>query len=185
MVGVYKASMDEITQEQYEAEIKKQTLYRLKDISKKNDFEQKRIIAGYILLRQAVKEFCGVDDYNIKYRNHKPILPFCNISLSRSGKLVALAISDNKVGIDVERAEGIKKRSHYFMFSDKENYYVNKSPNGLIDRYWEIYSKKYAYVKMMGYDEGKIAEVDVTEVSNVVFKTEKYKNHIITYCEKI
>ena len=185
MASIYKAFVNDISEEQYEAEIKKQTTYRLKSISQKNKFEQKGIITGYILLRRAVNEIYNTDEYTLKYVKHKPVLPFCNISLSRSGKLVVLAISDRSIGVDSEAITGIKKRNRYFMFTDKESYYVNRLSHGVEERYWEIYSKKYAYVKMMGYNEGKIAEIDVTDISGVEFKTEKFKNHIITYCEKI
>lgn len=185
MVKVYRASVEEITNEQFETEISKQSAQRLKSISGKGKFEEKRILTAFLLIRQAVHDFCGIDDYTLRYRNYKPVLPVCNLSVSRYGKYVTLAISDNRIGIDMEKINAVKKRSRYFMFSDKENYYVNKMSGGISERYWEVYSKKYAYAKMKGYPEGEIANVDVTEISDAEFKTEKFGSYLITYCEKI
>lgn len=123
---------------------------------------------------------------NLRYlENGKPVADNCFVSISHSGKTIAVCRSDVPVGIDVEvfgknRAWGkIAKR----YFSENELRSFLKSPDE--KSFLEIWTKKEAFAKISGNGIADIIKGnDIFSLEGYTFKTEAINDFIITVCEK-
>lgn len=127
--------------------------------------EQKRNlrIAADALCRNAIAEFCGVSPAGIifEYTRHgKPYakgLPV-HFSISHSGDIAVCAVSDNEIGIDIEKIRTVNPRSAERFASEKEREYIRTAENG----FFEIWTLKEAYFKCIGTGLG-------SDIKNVTF----------------
>ncbi|MBQ5390650.1 MAG: 4'-phosphopantetheinyl transferase superfamily protein [Clostridia bacterium] len=144
--------------------------------------DRKRTLAGHLLILGAAKELCGVSDPTIlRTPAGKPYfadLPI-KFSLSHSEEKVILAVSDREIGADIERMRpcslGVAKR----FFTAKEQVYVfGKAPgeadfalpkaeqdSALLNRFYEVWTKKEAYGKFVGSGLAATFSADSTERS--------------------
>lgn len=187
MIALYKAFLDELSAEQYEAEYSKQPEWKKKHIdSFGSSTDKKRTLAGLVLLRRGVKELFGKENYSVAAnRNGKPVLPFCRFSISHSGNLAVCAFGENEIGVDAERLRQIKPREKYKLFDEREAAYVNAGGAELAHRFFEIWTKKEAYVKMIGGVLADVADVCTIsdELKNISFHTDYFENYVISVCE--
>ena len=117
---------------------------------------QKQTKAGRFLLAGMVKERYGKTDYTVTYNeNGKPLLDFCFFSISHSSELVACAVGEEPVGIDVEKIKPVKQRKTYPLFSETESRYVNESEDSSL-AFLTLWTRKEACVKAIG---GKMSDM--------------------------
>ena len=126
------------------------------------------------------------------YEKGKPYvkgLPVC-FSISHSGDYAVCVVSDEEIGIDIEKIRPINKRVADKFATEKEKEYILSSSNG----FFEIWTLKEAYFKCIGTGLGK----DIKEVSfdisdnNIAFSKSGYeftfcdinKNYICSICKK-
>ncbi len=130
----------------------------------------------YSLLKNILNKEYNIDSYTIVYnKNGKPYLNnIYNIyfSISHSDKYLVIAISNKKIGVDIEK---IKK------YNTKINDFLNIVPKNE-EEFFEYWTKKEALIKLKGLSLKNINDIDE---SNVKFYIKKYKNHIITVAEEI
>lgn len=70
--------------------------------------DKKRTVAGEMLARKAIKEWCKVDAESIVFDKKEYGKPFAaglavEFSISHSGNVVVCAVDDEPIGIDVEQ----------------------------------------------------------------------------------
>lgn len=161
-----------------------------------------RCIMGEVLLKKALNEYGeAIGHYEIKSGKHgKPYLEPVreNIkklyyNISHSGEWVYLILSDDEVGIDVEKitdkATGIARR----FFTENENRYIAHSehPDEAFTRLWTI---KEAYIKYLGTGlskDLKSFEINITGdkvlitdegvTQNVLVKSTKKQEYFVAY----
>ena len=116
--------------------------------------KDKKLSAGaYLLLDKMLKEE-GITDAKFKtgkygkayISNHENI----HFNLSHSGKIVACAISDMEVGIDVEYSDpsiDLNIARNYFYNSEYENITKSENPGEEFFNYWVL---KESYMKYTG-----------------------------------
>lgn len=119
------------------------------------------LLAGY-LLQVAVKEHLGIEDkeqvLDLQYRygaQGKPYLvdyPQLSFSLSHSGSLVACAVSEQEIGLDVQEYVKVKKGLAERFFTKEECALLHeqtdtKAYEKLFFRLWSI---KESYMKLTG-----------------------------------
>ncbi len=138
---------------------RQETVMRLKVEAK-----QKSKIAADRLCRLAISDFCSVPSESIifkKTENGKPYAVGLNIffNVSHSGDMVVCAVSDRKIGIDIEKIRPINpKAAEKFACAD-ESEYIRSTENG----FFEIWTLKEAYFKCIGTGLG-------ADIKNVSFK---------------
>lgn len=185
MLKIYSIKIQELTRAEYIKEYTLLSYTQRKTIAIKSYADKCRSLAALILLRTAIKENFQIENYEITYNeNGKPLLPFCHFCIAHSDDLVIVAISDNPVGVDVERIREIKKRNDYKLFSFNEVKYVNSSPVGIALRFFEIWTKKEAYIKLNGLKLSDAAKFDIFKLSEVIFKSEISEDYYTTICIK-
>lgn len=108
-------------------------------------------------------------------------------NISHSSDMIAVAFSENEIGIDIEKfyRPNLKIAKRYF--TKNENDYINRSVFGKSYRFFEVWTKKEAYLKKNGTGiTVALNSFDVTtdEISKNI-KTFKYKNFIVSVCGNV
>ena len=128
--------------------------------------KDKKLSAGaYLLLDKMLTEegitnpTFEIDKYGKAYiSNHENIY----FNLSHSGEMVACAISDSEVGVDIEYNDpsiDLDIAKHYFYNSEYENIMKSQNPSDEFFKYWVL---KESYMKYTGL--GFRLELDSFEI---------------------
>ena len=78
---------------------------------------------------------------------------FFNISHSKD--YVVLALSDEEVGIDIQEIKPLKANVPKRFFTDTDNEYIDRSEDGRIERFTQIWSAKESFAKLTGNGIGE------------------------------
>ncbi len=124
--------------------------------------DKKRTVAGEMLARKMISEYCGVSPEAIAFEvaeNGKPYAKGLNVhfNISHSGDFVVCAVDNNPVGIDIEKVRPID----YFVIkrvcSEQELNEINQlldnksetiSNPTVLQKFFEIWTKKEATYKI-------------------------------------
>lgn len=121
----------------------------------KNNPDKKLSIAAGELTRKAIAEKFNIDKNDIRFRvdkNGKPYIENVKVefSISHSGNIAVCAISDAPVGIDIERIRDVNISLAKKHFAPDEQKYVFEKWSLSKQRFFEIWTRKEAYAKMLG-----------------------------------
>lgn len=168
-------------------------------IDKYKNYDTKvRSIVGEILLKNLLSKsnisYNSLDYYINEYG--KPYLKNINIffNISHSFDYVITAISNNEIGIDIEKIRKTPLNIINQFATEKEKAYILSTNNNIEERIFKIYTLKEAYFKMLGTNLNNILEVEfIIKNNNIYCNDEKVKmgfiddikGYIIAYCEKI
>ena len=128
--------------------------------------DKKRTVAGEMLARKAIAEWCGVAPENITFginENGKPYtkgLPV-EFNISHSGNIVVCAIDNKPVGIDIEQIRPIDLSVAKRICTDEELLFLfGRTPTvqdftyttnaEILSRFFELWTAKEAYGKHNG-----------------------------------
>lgn len=131
--------------------------------------KRKLRIAADMLCRKAISEFCNVAKNEITIEiSHlgKPYvknLPV-HFSISHSGDYSVCAISNDEIGIDIEKTRSVHPRAFEKFCTENEARYINGNENGL----FRIWTLKEAYFKCIGTGLG-------SDIKNVSFEISEQK----------
>lgn len=162
-----------------------------------NEDDKKRSILGEILLIKLLKEF-KIDYYYIDiYKNKygKPFIKNMNIyfNISHSNDYVVCIISNNEIGIDIEKIRNVKKNIINQFATPNEIIYISESNDNFNQKCYEVFTLKEAYFKCLGTDLSNIKNVEF-DIKNKLIKCNDdnfsfkliydINNYIIAICEK-
>ncbi|MDR2624585.1 MAG: 4'-phosphopantetheinyl transferase superfamily protein [Methanobrevibacter sp.] len=173
----------------------------LKSLKEKYLFNRDVLLSGggRILLKYTLSKL-GIDSYTITIDdNGKPYLenyPNIHFNISHSDKFVLVGVSDENIGLDIEKAqdldyEGISKN----FFHSIEHEYIIGSKNP-IDTFFKIWTVKESYVKMKGagianlksfiytLERNIIQDTEENQIGDVKLKTWKLNNYYVSVCSK-
>lgn len=169
---IYSCNLTQITQHELDewfdsmSKDRKEAVMRLKVEDKR-----KSKIAADHLCRLAISEFCGVSPESIMFsfaEKGKPYAAGLDIffNISHSGDIIACAVSDKEIGIDIEKIRPFNlKTAEKFAVAD-EIEHIKSMENG----FFEIWTLKEAYFKCIGTGLG-------ADIKNVSFRIKKNKIH--------
>lgn len=184
MTNVEVLKITDVSEAEYVREYNRQSAYNKKRISIMRPQDKRRSLAGLILLRKKIAERYGVIDYEFTYNeNGKPLLDFCCFSISHSGDYVVCSVADTLVGVDTEVIRDIPFRNDYRFFTLEEVMYVNENENEHNIRFFEVWTKKEAYIKAKGLKLIDGASVNVLDCPDAEFFTEIKGENMITLCK--
>lgn len=128
--------------------------------------DKKRTVVGEMLARQAISEWCGTAEESITFEiaeHGKPYAKNLNIefNISHSADIVVCVVDANLVGVDIEKIRHVDLNTAKRIFSEKEIQYIFKcSPqienynhylnDAVLQRFFELWTKKEAYGKLVG-----------------------------------
>ena len=106
--------------------------------------------------------------------NGKPYAKNADIefNLSHSGDMVACALSEKPIGVDIEKMRDIDDKLIKYICTENELEYVYSAPALKLKRFFEVWTAKEAYFKCLGSGITDIKSIDVSD--------EKIKKRICT-----
>lgn len=158
--------------------------------------DKKRTVAGEMLARKVIAEWCGATPKNItfdKKEHGKPYAKDLNVefNISHSGAIVVCAVDDKPIGIDIERIRPIDLKVVKHICMDNEiNYLFGHVPTEkdfkyttdvkILTRFFEFWTKKEAYGKCIG--DGLLCKVKEDSCSvNTFYDIPDYIMSICTH----
>lgn len=156
--------------------------------------DRKRSLAGEYIIQKLLSDKFGITDASIeRLPNGRPILNGANlfISISHCDDIVVCAVSEKETGIDTERIKPIKlsliKR---FCVTEEKEYILKNSPYSktlpycddkeTLDRFYEIWTAKEAYFKMLGTGIKDLKSVNVLNLKRTKFYINDYLMQIVS-----
>ncbi len=128
--------------------------------------DKKRTVAGEMLARKAIADFCCVDVQSIVFEKTESGKPYAKgidveFNISHSGDYVVCAVSSKPIGIDIEKIRPINLAVAKKVCSEKELLYIfSHKPcdtdflytedEEVLTRFFELWTKKEAYAKCSG-----------------------------------
>jgi 4'-phosphopantetheinyl transferase len=85
--------------------------------SYRNEYDKKRTVLGEHLARKAISEFLGIEYSEIRFGRDEKGRPFAigldvDFNISHSNELVVCAVSNERIGVDVEKYREKTRRQH-------------------------------------------------------------------------
>lgn len=149
--NVYYAFVDNLDVENTKEKLPK---IRAEKVQNLESYKDQQLSEGvYLLLCKALEKFgINASEFEFKYdENDKPFLEGCPIlfSMSHSGSCVAVAISNEPIGIDIQKLDEIDFKIRKFIFTEKdEKEYQNSEDKLMI--FYEKWTRKEAQYKLDG-----------------------------------
>ena len=145
--------------------------------------DKKLSIAAADLVRTAVSEKFNINSKDVRFRvreNGKPYIENIDIefSISHSGTIAVCAISDKPVGIDIEQIRDVNINLVKKLFTPDEQNYVLEKWSLSKQRFFEVWTRKEAYVKMLGKGVPYFPEFSV--MGNQDIKTHIRSKYIVS-----
>ena len=142
--------------------------------------KEREHIAGLDLCKNMIKRYFGADDPQFMLNDYgKPYIDregvYFNISHSK-GRVVC-AVSDTPVGIDIEK---LTEKNDIDIKNFAKRYFVENEILALEREdysavaFYEIWTKKEAYSKMLGSALSKNFKIDTTELDIVTYVNDGY-----------
>lgn len=176
----YKYDIRELSNDEY------QKWYSLLSVEKQHkvdrfrfEDDKKRTVAGEMLTRKAISEWCNVAVEDVIFDNKEHGKPYAvglnvEFNISHSGDMVVCAIDRSPVGIDVEKIRpvdlNVAKRIctgdellYLFGHIPLEQDFVYTTDIEVLTRFFEIWTKKEAYAKWIGTGID-IIKIDSTKI---------------------
>jgi 4'-phosphopantetheinyl transferase len=139
------------------------TLYSLLPFEKQQaissfrfDADKKLKICSEILIRCLICQTLHIKNKEIQFLLNdygKPYLayfPSFEYNISHTKNAIAIGISDNPVGVDIEKIKRFDFRMPKYSFTDNENSFLTSEQANQDRRFFEIWTKKEAYIKYSG-----------------------------------
>ena len=104
-------------------------------------------------------------------------------NISHTDGLIVIAVADCPIGIDVEKIREPDYRIAKRFFTKAENEYIGSDIEGRDVRFFEIWTKKEAYIKYIGKGLGEpLGNFDVTSMPEM-YQTLRVGEYILTLCQ--
>ena len=128
--------------------------------------DKKRTVAGEMLARKAIAEWCSVTPESIVFGTQEYGKPYAKglpveFNISHSGDMVVCAVDDNPIAIDIEKIRPIdltvSKRIctddeliYLFGYTPTEQDFAYTTDHEILTRFFELWTDKEAYGKCIG-----------------------------------
>jgi 4'-phosphopantetheinyl transferase len=118
--------------------------------------------------------------------NGKPFIEnytLFHFSISYSDTAFVVALSSEAVGVDIEKMKILPPKQMYHFFTSSEMDYLNSDKDEYIKRFYELWTKKEAYTKMLGiglnlrFDTFSVLSKPISEY----LETKYLNDYIISY----
>ena len=146
----YKYDIHDLTDEEYNKYFSLMSPEKQQRVNKfRFADDKKRTVAGEMLARKTIAEWCSVDETDIVFYKNEHGKPYlkdlpCYFNISHSGDFVVCAVSEkNEIGIDIEKIRPIDLKIAKRVFSEDETTYIlsSKTPK---ENFFELWTKKEA-----------------------------------------
>lgn len=114
------------------------------------------LIGSELIVRILACNYLNINNSEIVFGQNsygKPYIigfPNFHFNVSHSENLLVILLSDQPVGVDVEKTRNPNIQNANRFFTENEKNYVLSDPSLTIKRFYEIWTRKEAYVKYLG-----------------------------------
>lgn len=128
--------------------------------------DRKGAVAGEMLARKAIAEWCNVTPESVIFDTQKYGKPYVKdlsveFNISHSGDMVVCAVDDKPIGIDIEKIRSIdlmvarrictdEELQYLFGHTPTEQDFTYTSDTKILTRFFELWTAKEAYGKCTG-----------------------------------
>ena len=153
-----------------------------------SSFEKKRVLYSDLLIRIIIHQDLNIENNDISFDTNIYGKPFLrnnqsfHFNVSHSQNMIAVAISNKPVGVDIEQTQNVNLEIARRFFNESEIEYIKTSSQATNRRFIEIWTKKEAYLKYLGVGLNKSLKsfnVFDNEISNH-FYTITYGIYVIS-----
>lgn len=153
--------------------------------------DKNRSLAGQWLAGKLLKDQFGISATLCRSPNGQPYFEDCElqVSIAHSEEMIACAINEEKVGIDVEKIRPIDlKICRHTCVEAEKDYLLSGSvqPEGvlcedpeILSRFFEIWTAKEAYFKKQGTGITDLKSVNILTLQRQVYTKDGYMIQII------
>lgn len=158
---------------------------RLEKIKGLKHEEDKAVsLLSHLLARSEASKALGIPFFDVAFLHNKYGKPYIendnyHFSISHSGNLIAFVSHTAPIGIDIQETKNDTSPALRF-FTQNEQSYISNDPS----RFFEIWTKKEAYIKMLGTGlSTSLSSFDVLKepVKNMLFYT-AFDNVSLSVC---
>ena len=163
----YKFDIGQLSEPLYEKYLSLMSDDRRKYVnSLKHEADRKRTVAAEMLVKTA---FCDDGIEILKDPCGKPYVKdsALNISIAHSGDFAVCAVSENLIGIDIEKMRDLNLNTAEKFCNQAELDFINECDS--TSRFFEIWTAKEAYYKMHGGILKSFKEIDTTKINKKYF----------------
>lgn len=158
--------------------------------------DKKRTVAGEMLARKAIAEWCSVSPESITFGTQKYGKPYAKnlcveFNISHSGDMVVCAVDDKPIGIDIEKIRPInltvakrictdEELGYLFGRTPKEHDFVYTTNHEVLTRFFELWTAKEACGKCIG--------VGISEIEKQIWAPVQFilqSEYIISICHPL
>lgn len=112
-------------------------------------------VAGETLARKMLSEESGLAPEDISIKKEARGKPYAenldiHFSISHNGSFAVCATHSSPIGVDIQRADGVRELVMRRVCSADEQRYVLSAPAGQAERFTRLWCMKEAYVKLRG-----------------------------------
>ena len=148
---------------------------------------KKLSVAAGNLVRNAIAKEVNMKPEDLRFRtakNGKPYVENANVqfSISHSCDIAVCAISDKPVGIDIELIRNANVNVARRLFTPDEQVYVFEKWTQVRERFFEVWTRKEAYAKMLGRGVSYFPQFSVMGNKNI--KTHIRERYIVSIAVK-
>ena len=127
----------------------------------------------------------SINEFGKPYLKDKPFNFYFNLSHTKSA--VVAAVSNQEIGVDIERKAETNLGIAFRFFTKSEYNYIDEFPDKREERFYEVWTKKEAYIKFVG--KGLAIPLNSFNVFDHKIasriKTLHQDNYIISVCSDI
>lgn len=173
MLKLYHYNVSKMSEAEFQELYYKGDIIRKAKVDRLRKRPAKRLsIAAGELVRKAISKEFNIDAKDIRFRTGKNGKPYVEnveveFSISHSGDIAVCAISDKPVGIDIERIKDVNINAAKRLFTADEQNYVFEKWGFAKQRFFEVWTRKEAYVKMLGKGISHFPEFSVMGNKNI------------------
>ena len=148
-----------------------------------------RSLVGELLVQRLLAERYGIKDAKLNRKeNGQPYLTGCSlyVSITHCEDLVACAVSENPVGIDLEKIRPVDlKLCRHVCQPEEKAYVLGSHPEGqcreekVLQRFFEIWTAKEAYFKKCGTGITDLKSVNTLPIRGQIHRLGDYILQII------
>lgn len=193
------ASTDKINNEIYKSCFNLMTPVRQQKILRlKNTEHQKLSVLGEWLAKTLISEVCGISISELVFETDAKGKPYCTnapniyFNISHSSDTAVAVVSDNPIGIDIEKIRPVSLKLTRRVCTDNELLYVFghkpdisdysvEFPHPVYERFLEIWTAKEAYFKCIGTGITNLKSIDTLTdgLKKEVIKKDGFIIHIV------
>ena len=154
--------------------------------------DKRRSLTGELLVQRLLADRFGIRDARLNRReNGQPYLTGCSlyVSISHCENMVACAVSNEPVGIDLEKIRPIdRKLCRHVCLPEEKTYVLGDYPEDtvgecrdekVLERFFEIWTAKEAYFKKCGTGITNLKSVNVLPVQRQIHRSGDYMLQIL------